>query len=103
MAHVEFSDFEDTPSDDSADSLYELGMKYAAGNGVPIDFVAAHMWFNIAAMRGSQEAVRLRREIAEQMSDAEIAAAQRAARDWLAASADRQAPAQDAFSREMAA
>jgi len=37
-------------------------------------------------MRGDQDAVRLRREIAAEMSDAEIAAARRAARDWLAAS-----------------
>jgi hypothetical protein len=34
-------------------------------------------------VRGNTEAIRLRREIASQMSDAEIAAAQRAARDWL--------------------
>ena len=42
------------------------------------------MWFNLAAAKGNAEAVRLRREIANQMSDAEVAAAQRAARDWLA-------------------
>jgi TPR repeat protein len=106
MARVETSYVDDTSlEDDSSESLYELGMKYAAGNGVPIDFVAAHMWFNIAAMRGNSEAVRLRREVAEQMSDAEIAAAQRAARDWLAARPNRQAaaPATGEFSREMAA
>jgi TPR repeat protein len=55
------------------------------GNTVPTDFVSAHKWFNLAAMRGNQDAIRLRREVAEQMSDAEIAAAQRAARDWLRA------------------
>ena len=43
----------------------------------------AHKWFNIAAMRGHADAARLRREIAEQMGDAEIGCAQRAARDWL--------------------
>jgi uncharacterized protein len=50
---------------------------------VPADLVAAHKWFNLAASRGNAEAIRLRREIAAQMSDAEIAAAQRAARAWL--------------------
>jgi uncharacterized protein len=45
--------------------------------------IAAHKWFNLATIKGNLEAVRLRREIACQMSDAEIAAAQRAARDWL--------------------
>jgi uncharacterized protein len=50
---------------------------------MPVDLIAAHKWFNLAAIKGSSEAVRLRREIACQMSDAEIAAAQRGARDWL--------------------
>jgi hypothetical protein len=34
-------------------------------------------------MRGNRDAIRLRLEIAAEMSVAEIAAAQRAARDWL--------------------
>ena len=61
-------------------------MMYSVGRSVPVDFVSAHKWFNLAAMRGKSEAVRLRREIAEQMSAAEIAEAQRAARAWLHAS-----------------
>jgi hypothetical protein len=36
-------------------------------------------------VRGNGDAIRLRREIADQMSEIEIAAAQRAARDWLRA------------------
>jgi uncharacterized protein len=66
-----------------ADALYELGMMYSVGSSVPVDYVTAHKWFNLAAMRGNQDAVRLRREIADQMSETEIAAAQRAARAWL--------------------
>jgi TPR repeat protein len=74
--------------------LFELGMMYSVGRDVPIDLVSAHKWFNLAAAKGNAEAVRLRREIANQMSDAEIAAAQRAARDWLALSQrERAAPA----------
>jgi uncharacterized protein len=69
-------------ADDAADSLFQFGMTYLTGDGVAIDFVAAHKWFNLAAMRGNKEAVRLRREIAAEMSQGEIAAAQRAARDW---------------------
>jgi len=65
------------------DMLFELGMTYSVGRDMPVDLVAAHKWFNLAAIRGNLEAIRLRREIATQMSDAEIAAAQRAARDWL--------------------
>jgi uncharacterized protein len=68
----------------AGDSLFELGMKYSVGIEVPVDLISAHMWFNLAAAKGNAEAARLRREIANQMSDAEVAAAQRAARDWLA-------------------
>jgi TPR repeat protein len=65
------------------DMLFELGMMYSVGRDVPVDLVSAHKWFNLAAAKGNGEAVRLRREIAAQMTDGEIAIAQRAARDWL--------------------
>jgi TPR repeat protein len=68
-----------------ADVFFDLGMMYATGRSVPADLVAAHKWFNIAATRGNREAARHRREIAAEMSESEIAAAQRAARDWLQA------------------
>lgn len=66
-----------------AQDFFRLGMMYSTGASVPADMVSAHKWFNIAALRGNAEAARLRREIAEEMSEAEIAAAQRAARDWI--------------------
>lgn len=72
----------------AGDVLFELGMMYSVGRDVPVDLVAAHKWFNLAATKGNVEAVRLRREVADQMSDAEIAAAQRAARDWLRSNHD---------------
>ena len=67
----------------AGDMLFELGMMYSVGRDVPVDLVSAHKWFNLAVAKGNREATRLRREIADQMSEAEIAAAQRAARDWL--------------------
>ena len=66
-----------------ANEFLKLGMMYATGASVPADYVSAHKWFNLAAMRGCREAIRLRRELAEAMSAAEVSAAQRAARDWL--------------------
>jgi TPR repeat protein len=63
--------------------LFDLGLMYSTGRSVPADLVTAHKWFNIAGLRGNREAVRLRQEIAADMSESEIAAAQRAARDWL--------------------
>ena len=68
-----------------ADAFFALGMMYSTGSEVAIDMVAAHKWFNIAAMLGRKDAIELRREIAAQMSDAEIGLAQRAARDWMKA------------------
>jgi TPR repeat protein len=65
------------------EALFALGMMYSAGNSVPVDLVSAHKWFNLAAMKGFAEAARLRREIAAEMSDAEIGQAQLAAREWL--------------------
>lgn len=65
------------------DMFFELGMMYSTGRSMTTDLVSAHKWFNIAAVRGNAEAVRLRREIAAEMSEAQIASAQRAARDWL--------------------
>ena len=66
-----------------ADQFLRLGLMYSTGETVPADMVTAHKWFNIAGMRGSREAIRHRCEIAGEMSSAEIAAAQRAARIWL--------------------
>jgi TPR repeat protein len=86
MARFELADIDGAtlaPVNASGEVFYELGMMYAAGRTVQPDLVTAHKWFNLAAMRGNCEATRLRREIAEEMSAAEIAAAQRAARDWL--------------------
>ena len=69
----------------NASTLFDLGMMYSVGRSVPVDYVTAHKWFNLAAMQGNREAARLRQEVAEQMTDADIAAAQRAARAWLKA------------------
>jgi hypothetical protein len=76
----------------NAEDCFGLGMVYSAGAGVAVDLVQAHKWFNIAAMRGHKDAAQLRREVAEQMSDAEIGCAQRAARDWLKAHPEAPAP-----------
>ena len=69
----------------TSEECFERGMVCSSGREGPVDMIAAHKWFNIAAMRGSKDAVLLRRECAEQMTDAEIGLAQRAARDWLKA------------------
>jgi len=67
----------------SAEALFQLGLSYASGRDVETDFVAAHKWFNLAALRGKREARAYRMEIAEEMTRREIAEAQRQAREWL--------------------
>jgi len=66
------------------DALFALGLMYCAGRDVELDLVSAHKWFNLAALRGNDEAKRYRLEIAQEMSRVEIARAQRLAREWLA-------------------
>jgi uncharacterized protein len=67
-----------------ADACYDLGMVYSSGaDGVDVDLVEAHKWFNIAAVSGSSEAQHCRAEIAEDMTAREIVEAQKAARAWL--------------------
>ena len=69
----------------SGDELFRLGLLYSTGQGgAPLDYVSAHMLFNLAAMRGSQEAKIYRKELSREMDPADVAEAQRAARQWLA-------------------
>lgn len=65
------------------EALFELGLMYCSGRDVKLDLVAAHKWFNLAAMRGVDEAKAYRLEIAAEMSKAQVAEAQRQAREWL--------------------
>jgi hypothetical protein len=70
------------------DALYDLGVAYSTGSdGVDVDLVEAHKWFNLAALSGSEAAQECRADIADEMTAREIAEAQRGARAWLAATA----------------
>lgn len=77
------ADFTEIAASANAEGLYELGLIYATGRNGFTDLVAAHKWFNIAAYRGCEAAKYSREEVAAEMGRAEIAAAQRAARDWI--------------------
>ena len=66
-----------------ADILLELGMMHATGRDCAVDVVAAHKWFNIAAIKGSARAAELRSELSGTMSKADIAKALREAREWM--------------------
>ncbi len=67
----------------AGDIFFQLGIMFSAGAGEAMDRIAAHKWFNLAAARGNRAAIEHRRELAAEMSESEVAAAQRAAREWL--------------------
>ncbi len=66
-----------------ADALYALGLAYSTGQGVELDMVAAHKWFNLAAMKGVAEAREKRAEIGAEIGPIGVAQAQKLARAWL--------------------
>jgi hypothetical protein len=67
------------------DVLFERGLYWASGRSGVVNLIAAHKWFNLAALKGRVDAIAMRREVAEQMSEIEIATAQREARAWMVA------------------
>lgn len=66
-----------------AESQYDLGLLYSTGKGVPLDYVTAHKWFNLAALRGMADAREHRAELAGQMSSGDVNEALRLARGWI--------------------
>ncbi|NJR13803.1 MAG: sel1 repeat family protein [Phyllobacteriaceae bacterium] len=83
MARIEFTETAAGGTGIEADLLYELGMMYATGRDCDMDMIAAHKWFNIAAIKGSDRAALMRAELAAIMNKAEIAKALRDARQWM--------------------
>ena len=55
MAHLDrdrLSQIETDAYKGRVNALFDLGLAYSTGNGVGVDYIAAHKWFNLAAMRG---------------------------------------------------
>jgi TPR repeat protein len=65
-----------------AEAQTNLGNMYNNGEGVPQDSVLAHMWLNLAAAQGQEEAKTNRDIVAKRMTPAQLAEAQRLAREW---------------------
>src|SRR2546425_6956036 len=61
---------------------YCLSTLYYAGKGVPKDYAQAYMWANLAASKGGEREVENREAIATFMTPAQIAEAQKLAREW---------------------
>ncbi|MDP2602813.1 MAG: hypothetical protein Q8S00_09515 [Deltaproteobacteria bacterium] len=70
-----------------APAQYNLGLMYTKGQGVTQDNVEAHKWFNILAAYSTDKeaqdtATKGRNIVAEKMTPAQIAEAQKRAREW---------------------
>jgi uncharacterized protein len=68
------------PVTTAAEDLFALGMEYCMGKLVPQNYIEAHKWFNIAALKGNESAKLYRCEISREMSPSQIAEAQRQGR-----------------------
>lgn len=67
----------------SGEELFDLGVAYSTGQGVPLNLIEAHKWFNLAALKGNMPAREWRTNVAQEMTADQIAEAQRQARAWL--------------------
>ena len=67
---------------------FDLGRIYETGQeGVPLDYVEAHKWWNIAASNGEERAKRSRNMVERLMKPEQIAEAKRRADEWMKAHA----------------
>jgi len=78
--------FEQAAAQGYADAQSNLGWLYATGQGVPQDYVRAYMWDSLAAAHSKgdvqKSAANNRDKVAQRMTPAQIAEAQKLAREW---------------------
>ena len=66
-----------------SDAQLNLGAMYVLGQGVPEDYVRAHMWYELAAANGSTVALKNRDMMTKLMTPQQLAEAQRMASEWV--------------------
>jgi localization factor PodJL len=64
------------------DSQYNLAILYARGSGEPQNYVEAYKWFALAAKAGDVEAATKRDDIAAQLDEETLAAADLVVKNW---------------------
>ena len=65
-----------------ASAQYNLGLMFFKGQGVPRNYVRAYMWASLAAAQGVEESAKGVEFLEKEMAPAQIAEAQRLAREW---------------------
>ncbi len=66
-----------------AAAQYSLGVMYVEGKGVIQDYLLSHMYSNLAASQGRENADHNRDAVALRMTSEQIAKAQQMAREWV--------------------
>jgi len=79
------------------EAQHRLGQLFTTGEGVDLDYVAAHKWLNIAATNGIAEAAETRDVISALMTPEQLAQAQDGARAFFDAA---QAPAHETVEQD---
>jgi len=60
----------------------DIGLMYYFGQGVPVDFVSAYLWFSSAAAHGESFGAIGLEDVASKMTDREVAQAEVLKREW---------------------
>ncbi|HXT65671.1 MAG TPA: tetratricopeptide repeat protein [Nitrospiraceae bacterium] len=74
--------YEKSAAQGDANAQFYLGLMCAFGRGTSLDLVQAHMWYSLAAGNGNAHAPGYLDDVARQMTTAQIAEAQKRAREW---------------------
>ena len=74
--------YEKSAAQGNANAQFYLGLMCAFGRGTSLDLVQAHMWYSLAAGNGHARAALHRNDLAKEMKPAQIAEAQKRAREW---------------------
>ena len=67
----------------TGEELYRVGLAYSEGVDCEQDLIAAHKWFNLAVLKGYDDAKVCRQEMADLLDKEDIKSALAAARAWL--------------------
>ena len=73
--------YEKSAAQGEAKAQLYLGLQSSFGQGGPVDLVQAHMWYSLAAENGHLGAAVYRNDLAKQMTQGQIAEAQKRARE----------------------
>jgi len=65
-----------------AKAQFAMGTMYFEGQGIPQDYVLAHMWWNLSTSNGHKSAIHNRNIVEKKMTKQQIEKAQEMARNW---------------------